>query len=420
MSSTLSNWPAPPSKEALNGLAGDLVSTLEPHTESDPAALLIQLLVALGNVVGRGPHWRAEADRHSLNLFAVLVGETSKARKGSSWGHIRRLITGTDAQWDELCIQTGLSSGEGLIYAVRDPIAQDPGAIDKRLLIVESEFSSPLRMIARDGNTLSPVVRQAWDGGTLQIMTKNFPLVATGAHVSIIAHVTKDELRRELTRVDAANGFGNRFLWACARRSKILPDGGRVPQSEFDRLAGRLRNAVQHANSLGDHELGRNEEAKILWHSIYADLSEGKTGLLGAVTSRSEAQVMRIACLYALLDMSQDIKKEHLLAGLAVWRYCEDSARFVFGAALGHPMAEILLYRLRAFPDGLTRTQLNEAFGHNRSSAHLHEALAFLAQRGLATAECEKTDGRPAERWRATTHSGDPIRGVELGAKVLS
>jgi hypothetical protein len=129
---------------------------------------------------------------------------------------------------------------------------------------------------------------------------------------------------------------------------------------------------------------------------------------------------MRVAGLYALLDMSRDIKKEHLLAGLAVWRYCEDSARFVFGAALGHPMAETLLYRLRAFPDGLTRTQLNEAFGHNRSSAHIHEALAFLAQRGLVTAECEKTDGRPAERWRATTHSGDPMRGVESGAKVLS
>jgi hypothetical protein len=62
-------------------LAGEIVHTIEPHSESDPAALLLQLLVAFGSVVGRGPHFKAESDRHGLNLFTVLVGETSKARK---------------------------------------------------------------------------------------------------------------------------------------------------------------------------------------------------------------------------------------------------------------------------------------------------------------------------------------------------
>ena len=78
-------WPNPLSEDAFHGLAGDVVRTLEPHTEADPAALLLQFLVAVGSVIDRGPHFRAEADRHALNLFVVLVGETSKARKGSSW-----------------------------------------------------------------------------------------------------------------------------------------------------------------------------------------------------------------------------------------------------------------------------------------------------------------------------------------------
>ncbi|MEW6229964.1 MAG: hypothetical protein AB1700_18055, partial [Bacillota bacterium] len=71
-------WPDPPVPEAFYGLAGDIVRTIEPHTEADPVALLVQFLVAFGNAVGRGPHFVAEADRHGLNLFACLVGATAK------------------------------------------------------------------------------------------------------------------------------------------------------------------------------------------------------------------------------------------------------------------------------------------------------------------------------------------------------
>jgi hypothetical protein len=60
-------------------------------------------------------------------------------------------------------------------------------------------------------------------------------------------------------------------------------------------------------------------------------LSEGQPGLFGAVTSRAEAQVIRLALLYALLDEADHIGTEHLRAALALWRYAEDSARFIFG-----------------------------------------------------------------------------------------
>jgi hypothetical protein len=85
-------WPAPIVAEGYEGLAGEIIRAIEPHTESDPAALLIQLLVAFGNFVGRNAHFVAEADRHYTNLFTVLVGESSKGRKGSSWGHIKALF----------------------------------------------------------------------------------------------------------------------------------------------------------------------------------------------------------------------------------------------------------------------------------------------------------------------------------------
>ena len=75
----------------------------------------------------------------------------------------------------------------------------------------ESEFASVLRVSGRDGNTLSPVMRNAWDSGNLRILTKNNPVQASEAHISIIGHITRDELLRYMDNTEAANGFANRF-----------------------------------------------------------------------------------------------------------------------------------------------------------------------------------------------------------------
>ena len=79
--SQVPSWPNELPEEALYGLAGDVVRTIEPHTEADPAALLVQFLVGIGNVIGRGRHFIADGARHGLNLFTVLVGVTSRREK---------------------------------------------------------------------------------------------------------------------------------------------------------------------------------------------------------------------------------------------------------------------------------------------------------------------------------------------------
>ena len=391
--------------EALHGLAGDFVKALDPHTEADPVAVLGQVLTYFGNVIGRGPHFVAEADHHALNLFATFVGETSKARKGSSEGHVRALFNQVDGDWIEQRIQHGLSSGEGLIWSVRDPIEKgdevvDYGVSDKRVLVVESEFASTLRVIGRDGNTLSPVVRNAWDRGDLRTMTKNSPAVATGAHVSVIGHITADELRRYLTSTEAGNGFGNRFLWFAVRRSKCLPEGGHFTDADREPFAERFRAAVEFARGAG--ELRRGDDAREVWAAIYPELSEGKPGLFGSVTARAEAQVMRLACLYALLERRSVVETDHLMAALALWDHAEGSARFVFGDAIGDPAADRIVRALGEAPDGLTRSQIRRLFAGHKSKAALDRALGSLLEQGLAGPEKVETDGRPVEVWRSS------------------
>src|SRR5262249_47577165 len=154
---------------------GEIVRTIEPASEADPAALLVQALVAFGNVIGREPHFVVEGDRHHTNEYVVIVGQTSKARKGTSWGRIKALFQEVEGDWATRHVVPGLSSGEGLLQAIRDPEQDeegegDPGVTDKRLLAYEPEFANVLKQTERNTNILSVTLRQAWDTGSLRTL----------------------------------------------------------------------------------------------------------------------------------------------------------------------------------------------------------------------------------------------------------
>ncbi len=132
-------------------------------------------------------------------------------------------------------------------------------------------------------------------------LTAAMRVIAIGM-TSVIAHITADELRRTLTEVEAANGFGNRFLWLCVQRSQLLPEGGNYPDRALEPLRQRLEKAILAARQVARME--RSAAARLLWRDIYTALAEGAPGLVGALTARAEAQVLRLSMLYALSNLS--------------------------------------------------------------------------------------------------------------------
>ena len=397
--------------DAYHGLAGEVVHTIEPHTEADPVAILLQFLILEGNVMGRTAYYQVEGDRHHTNLFAVLVGDSAKSRKGTSWGRVRAIGKVADTTWADDRVKGGLSSGEGLINEVRDERKEwnikkgceevvDAGVKDKRLMVVEPEFASALAVAERHGNTLTALMRRAWDGDKLTTITKNTPLCATGAHISTVGHITTDELRARITRTDVANGFANRFMFALVKRSKLLPFGGDLDDCEIERLGERLREAVTFAANVG--RVTMTVDAKAKWEAVYPTLSAPQPGLLGAATARGEAQTARLALIYALLDRSAHIEVPHLRAALACWEYCESSAAYIFGDMLGDPVADEILLALRqAGSAGMTRTAIRDLFGRHRSADRIGVALGLLMTKGRARPESRTTGGRPVEVWFA-------------------
>jgi hypothetical protein len=391
-------FPTPPAPAIYHGLAGQIIDAIAPHTEADPVAILAQLLVAIGAAVGRGAWFSVEATRHHPNEFLVLVGDSAKARKGSSWDHVRRLLDDADPTLAARTL-TGLSSGEGLIWAVRDPTPNDPGVTDRRLLVVEPEFASVLKTASRDISTLSPTLRSAWDGRPLAILTRNAPARATAAHVAVIGHITSVELQHHVSAVDVANGLLNRFLLIACRRTRLLPDGGHpdpLADTGLDRALAIALAAAHHAG-----QLRFTEPARALWHDAYRQLAQPQPGIAGQLGARAEAHTIRLALTYALLDRAPAIGPDHLQAALALQDYAARSAAWALEPDTGDPIAEQIHVALLRSPDGLTRTQLRDLLNRNIPARRLDQALANLAVADKANRQRILTAGRPAELWTA-------------------
>lgn len=389
----------PMREEAYSGLAGEIVKAIEPHSEADPIAILVQFLAAFGNLIGKRPHFIVEDGYHALKINPILIGLTSKGRKGTAWSRVTHLFNTAEPHWVKNNVTSGLSTGEGLIWNVRDSMGGDPGIPDKRLLIVEPEFSSVLKRADIPGNTLSQILRDSWDGDYLRTLTKQSPVVSRGAHINVIGHITIEELVRYLNKTEIAGGFGNRFIWVYVKRSKSLPFGGQIHTVDFESFINRLKQAITYASEIG--EMKRDDAANQLWGSVYEGLAEGRLGIAGFLTARAEAYVMRIACIYALLDCSVLICAEHLKAALALWDYAERCVIHIFGDKLGNPIADTILTTLRTNSNGLSETEISALFSRHRRPDEIETALNLLYQHNKAEPKIIRTKGRPETRWFA-------------------
>ncbi len=289
-------------------------------------------------------------------------------------------------------------------YAIRKGVEElvDAGVSDKRLLLDEREFFQALAVLKREGSILSRVVRDAWDCvERLATLTKHSPTRATRPFISIVGHITADELRQALDHTSMANGYANRFLFACVKRSKLLPHGGALAEEISGKLGARTLEALTATR--GVEQLTMTDAANRHWRDTYPKLSEGLPGLLGAITDRGEAQTTRLALVYALLDRAPRIDVPHIEAALAVWRYCEASARYIFGDIIGDPTADTLLRALRAAgASGLSRTDLINLFGRNLAANKIDAALVALLGTGkVRRGGMKKSGGRPVEMWFA-------------------
>lgn len=301
-----------------------------------------------------------------------------------------------DETWATDRIVGGLASGEGLIAAVSDHGDDDGPAVDKRLLVKESEFVRALAACGRDGSTLSAIIRDAFDDGNLAVLTRREPLRAKGAHISIIGHVTGDELRAKLTSLDVANGFGNRFLYAAIQRTQLLPFGGDLEEDDYRDMGRQIRTALHDARKIGRMRFATDARTK--WAELYELIDQQArqaTGLVEGLTSRADAQTIRLAITYALLDGSPEVKAVHLDAAWAVWTFSRESVEFLFGDRIGLTNADRVVQAITSAGGRLDRTGIHGALSNHLSKDELDVIVDVLVRDGRIMTEDVPTGGRP-------------------------
>lgn len=410
-------WPTL-NEEALHGAAGEIVRRLLPTTEADPAALLADLLASFGWAVGAeqgSAHMLIANSPHHARLWPMIVGTTSVGAKGTSHSVVWRVVREyMGSVLNPPAHKTGLSSGEGLIEAVKDDSGDpadekrfEPGVLDKRLFVMEDEIAQVFRRSNREGSTLGPTLRLAWDGRDLSVMNRR-SMTATAPHIVIVGHISPGELQKVVSGSDVDGGTLNRFLFVCSRRSKRLPNGGNAPHEVIKGTADYFAESVEIARKAGRIKL--STEAERYWESLYYRLTaERPDTLLTKATSRRAPYTLRIAMVYALLDQRAVVSIDDLKAAAAFEQYSVDSARYVFESHVDKGSTEhgkLAQFIRSGGIQGKSRAEISsELYKRNRKAVLITADLAALMQQGSVVQVEMRTDGRNKMVYFAREHT---------------
>lgn len=337
-----------PDPACLYGLIGDIARAGSSDTEANPFAVAASAIAFMGAAIGRGPYMAVGDDLHHTNLFIQHVGRSARGRKGTAKKLMLRLAEAVKTINEYLAPQIhrgGLSSREGLALLIHDGYKEGkndvPAIEDKRLLVVESEFANILHQSARNGNTLSPALRDTWDGVSIKPATKTSRVWASNPHVAMIADVTPSELLDLMHSREMSNGFANRFIYIWAEGDKVNPFPKPTPPPVVYALAQRIAEVLRFAGA--DRHVDRDvlrvelsHEANTLYERLYRgellDRSAGER-IAGLLERRAPA-LLRLAMLFALTDLKKTVEAVHIHTAMAWVRYWVDSVKFIFQSAM--------------------------------------------------------------------------------------
>ena len=343
---------APPhmSPEGFPPFLRDIVEAACSNSEAHEVAVAANVIAYFSAIIGRGVYQRIGDVEIHCRPFVLIVGKSGKARKGTAEATVRKIFKLSEKICRErhgidepLLVHTGgLSTGEGMAYMIRDPLAPDnkgrggdPGVPDKRMLAIESEFDNVFTQLRRDSNTLSATLRNVFDGRDIEPMTKTNPIKATKPHVVLVGHITAHELREKSTDNDVANGLLNRLMMLHVFRPKLVALPKPTKDEKLQELAGRAADAIRLATDGDVHgnniwEVTLSEAAQTLWVGKYEHVTRDREGKGGSLLARSEMYARMFAMIFATMDGRRLIEPRDLEAAFAWLEYWAASVTYVF------------------------------------------------------------------------------------------
>ncbi len=434
--------PVPDTTAMLYGIIGEIAITGSAGREVHPVAIAAACLSWLSAEIGPDIHLPIGDTRHHVNLYTLHIGRSARGGKGDALGlvnRIRRAIARDRLDHPLGQVHTGgLSSREGLAGAVHDGYTigkeEVPAVDDKRLWIIEAEFANVLAQGKRDGNTLLPALRDVWDGGSIQPLTKGRGMWSTRPHIALHGNITPGELQARIEAREVSGGTFNRILMIWAERTKLVALPEPTDNAMVAHLAGCIEDSLAWAK--GTYPTTRDSRmasltpaAAQLYRELYPSLKRPHEAgdLVAAATERRAPICLRIALIHAVMEKSLMITPEHIRVGYAWAQYGGATAAYVLGGMGGQFRDTAKETKLLAFLDNQPgkaadrRTITRDCFKGRVSGADLDRLLIPLVDDGAITRHEEppKAGGRNrviyslATANNANNANNEQIRGLE-------
>lgn len=408
-------------ENAFFGVLRNFVDASRSNSEASAIAVAANVLARFCAMIDRKVYQHIGDSIIHCRPFFILIGNSGKARKGTSEYLSERvfeiaenmLASKYPAHATLRLHGGGLSSGEGIAYAIRDTSddsnSDDMGVSDKRLLVIEPEFANVLAQCKRETSILSPTIRNLFDGKTLAPLTKTNRIKASNPHVVIIGHITQLELNAKSTIVEASNGFLNRFLICWIERDQLVPFPEKTSEQILDALANAIISIFEFIDSEaslsnGQVEISFTEEAQAFWTAIYPTLTEDRDDIVGALMARKEMYARMLAMIFCVLDKRTKISVNHIEAALSWVDYVEASVEHVFRNAAqekkqteARHLADRIL-SLLSNQGSMSKAEINKGLGKHVPAEKINEALKILETETCEVVRRkEETGGRARE-----------------------
>ena len=166
-------------------------------------------------------------------------------------------------------------------------------------------------------------------------------------------------------------------------------------------IANTLDCAIGWAQTVKT-EITFDAEAAEMWSIVYEELGDIPAGTIGAILSRAEPHVRRIAMIYAAVDRSLLIRPEHLEAALEVWRYSCASVRWIFdgadsGSVVQDKIQDKILKTIESKPEGVKRSEIGATLSGAVKKSEVEFHLAELLNQGKISKRTEKRSRKSCE-----------------------
>jgi putative DNA primase/helicase len=412
--------PPSPTPGMFYGPLGEWSEIATRETEASRVAVYANLLAYVGAALGRERFLWIGDTKHHPRIFTLHNGRTARGRKGTATAPVERLhdaLTKDDALTSAVADQIsggaadvpriaphihtgGLSSREGVAYRLRDEVkgtdkdgnetVEDPGVPDKRLWIVESEFSNTLSQGSRDGNTLSSALRDCFDGRDLAPLTKTNRTTSTAPHVTLCGQITIAELLDRIEDTAITNGFLNRFMIFWAERDKRVPFPQRTPDNEIARWVRTMRAAITNVRK-NPGEAVMTDAARELYAYTYLNEWDSDAGgpVVTSLMERAPAVAVRIALILSALDQATEVSRDHIACAIEWTRYWRASVEYIWRdrarlaavdgkSSEAHTRAVQIVAYLRKHGGEASRTELiSDCFNRHATARDIDAALDY-------------------------------------------